>query len=150
MGKIALRLLFILSVSFNLAFLGNLLIGPEKSEARDNFLNEIRLSKEQAEKIRAASGSIDSENRELTAKIAKCQQNLIQWLQEPQVDKEKAFQCIRDINALQHKIQENTIKKILVCKEHLSGDQCSCLMDNMCKKMNVHPDFCKKQCNKKK
>jgi Spy/CpxP family protein refolding chaperone len=150
MGKIALRLLFILSLSFNAAFLGQLLFSPEKSKAGDNFLNELRLSKEQGEKIRAASEFIDRENRELTAKIKKCQQNLIQSLQEPQVDKEKAYQCINDINALQQKIQENTIKKILICKEHLTRDQCSGLMDNMCKKMHVNPDYCKKHCDIKK
>lgn len=149
MAKIALRLLFILSISFNLAFLGHLLFAPEKSEARNNFLNELQLSKEQAQKIHADSEFIDRENRELTAKIANCRQDLIQSLQEPQVDKEKAFQCIKDINALQQKIQENTIKKILICKEHLNNDQCSCLMDNMCKKMHVHPAHCKNHCNKK-
>jgi len=150
MGKIALRLLFILSLSFNAAFLGHLLIKPEKGEARDNFLNELQLSKEQAEKIHAASEFIDRENRELTAEITKCRQILIQSLQETQVDKEKAFRCIKDINALQQKIQENTIKKILICKEHLTHDQCSCLMDNMCKKIHVNPDQCKKHCGKKK
>ena len=150
MGKIALRLLFILSLSFNLAFLGYFFLGPEKKETRDNFLNELQLSKEQKENIRAASEFIDRENRELTAKIKKCQQSLIQSLQEPQVDKEKAYQCINDINALQQKIQENTIKKILICKEHLTRDQCSGLMDNMCKKMHVNPDYCKKHCNIKK
>ena len=150
MGKIALRLVFILSISCNVAFLGHLLFAPEKSEARNNLLNELHLSKEQVEKIHASSEFIDRENTELTAKIAKCQQTLIQSLQQPQVDKEKAFQCIKDINALQQKIQENTIKKILICKEHLNKDQCSCLMDNMCKKMHVHPDHCKKHCKSNK
>jgi len=150
MGKIALRLLFILSISFNLAFLGHLVFAPKKIEAGDDLLRELHLSTEQIKKIRTASEFIDRENRELTKKIAACQQKLIRSLQAPQVDREKSFQCIKEINTLQQKIQENTIHKILICKEHLTSDQCSCLMDNMCKKMYVHPEHCKNHCKDKK
>lgn len=150
MGKIALRLIFILSISFNLAFLAHLFLSPEKSQAQDSLMGELHLSKEQSEKIRSASSLIDRENLDLKAKVAQCQQELIKSLQDPEVDREKAFQCIKDINALQQKIQENTIKKILICKEHLSEDQCTCLMDNMCKKMHLSTDHCHKDCKIKK
>jgi Spy/CpxP family protein refolding chaperone len=146
MGKIILRLLFILSISFNLAFLAHFFLSPKKSAAQDSLMNELKLSGEQAKNIRSASETIDRENVDLKTKVLKYRQELVKLLQAPKVDKENAFQCIKDINALQQKIQENTIKKILIYKEHLSNEQCSCLMDNVCKKMHIHPGHCKEHC----
>lgn len=150
MGKLVLRILFILSISFNLAFLGYLILSPQKTAAQDSLMIDLHLSHEQAKNIRSASAAIDLENIDLKTKVVECQEELVKVLQDPEVDKEKAFQCIKDINALQQKIQENTLKKILICKEHLSHDQCSCLMDNMCKKMHINPDHCQKHCKIKK
>mgnify|MGYP001044551497 CR=1 FL=1 len=150
MGKIVLRILFILSISFNLAFLGHQLLAPQKSAAQDSLMKELHLSHEQAKNIRSASETIDRENAELKAKVVKCREELVNVLQAPAVDKEKAYRCIEGINVLQRTIQENTLKKILIYKEHLSQDQCSCLMDNMCKKMHINPEHCRKHCQHKK
>ncbi|MCK4765700.1 MAG: periplasmic heavy metal sensor [Candidatus Aminicenantes bacterium] len=150
MGKIILRLLFILSLSFNIAFTAHLFLSPKKSPARDESIKELNLTKEQQEKIRSASAAIDRENRELSAKVAECREELLKVLQAREVDKEKASQCIKDISVLQQQIQENTIKKILISKQHLSHEQCRCFMDNIGKKMHVHPDCCPHDCKEKK
>ncbi len=142
MAKVILRVLFILSVSLNIAFAIHLLtVRPVEPEEKGIDLN---LSETQQGQLKGIHLKIHHENEALRKKIAECQKRVMTALKSERVDKEKINLCLERISALQKKIQKNTVEEIIQVKQVLDPHQCNCLFEGL--DVKVHHNPCTREC----
>jgi Spy/CpxP family protein refolding chaperone len=127
-----IKILFILSVSLNIAFSIHLFTSSADSQADPYALNLSEVQKESAARIRMQNHRA---NEKLKKEIAMCQEELMALLKAEEVDKEKINGCLEKISSLQRDIQKNTIAEILQLKNVLDTHQCNCLIDGLHSKL---------------
>lgn len=129
--KIVFGLTFILSLSFNAAFLIHLTTAhPSHAETPANqmLMDLTDQQKKQMEPIRL---KIHKENEAIKKQILQCQKKLLTTLKTQPVDKQAIYQCIDNINHLQKKIQQNTMEEIIQIRKYMNPDQCNCLIEGL-------------------
>ncbi len=134
MKRSVFKLIFLFSLVFNVVCMVYLLTPATE---KDPVLKDVRLSNDQKETIERKTHDIIESNCELTKKLTIHRQELYNLLIQDNPDREKIAKWIKQINRLQHKIQQNTIDHLLLYKKHLSKTQCDCLMRNVAVKMGV-------------
>ena len=135
-GKMIPVIIFILSLSFNIAFLIHMITShPAHSEAAEYHMN-LNLSEEQKKLMEPIRLKMHRENEAVKKQIMKCQAKLMAALKTEPVDKEAINRCIENISDLQKKIQLNTVEEIIRIRKYMSTEQCNCLIDNLGTAMN--------------
>jgi Spy/CpxP family protein refolding chaperone len=130
-GKIILGILFILSISFNAAFLINLLTAQTThTETSENPLN-LNLTEQQEKQVETVRAKMHRENQAIKKQIAQCQEDLINALKQEPVDRTTINDFLENISALQKKIQQNTIEEIIQVKKYMNPEQCNCLIEGL-------------------
>jgi Spy/CpxP family protein refolding chaperone len=130
-GKIILGILFILSISFNAAFLINLLNAQTThTETSENPLN-LNLTEQQEKQVETVRVKMHRENQAIKKQIAQYQEDLLKALKQEPVDRAVINGCIENISSLQKKIQQNTIEEIIQIKKYMNPDQCNCLIEGL-------------------
>lgn len=133
MNKKIPGIIFILSLSFNAAFLIYLFTAQPEPPGSEVNLNLTEQQKKQMAPIQA---KIHSENEVIKTQIAKCREELLAALKTEPIDRTAVNTCIEDINNLQKKIQHNTIEEIILIRKYMNPDQCNCLMEGLGAAMN--------------
>jgi hypothetical protein len=131
MTKKIARIVFLLSLSFNVAFLIHLLsvhIIPATSTENHVALQLTHQQKKHIEPIRA---EMHRQNETIKAQIASCREKLLAALKAEPVDKTAITKCVDNISNLQKKIQLNTIEEIIHLRNFMDADQCNCLIDSL-------------------
>lgn len=143
MGKLVFRFIFILSVLLNLSMAVHFFKGNLKTKKAEFALNLTKQQKEKMAMVRLVS---HKKNEQIKIQIKRCQEKMITDLKAAEVDKEKVFAHLRDISALQEKIQQNSIEEILAVKKFLQHHQCECLIDGLQAKLSAATKICSKEC----
>ena len=143
MGRIVWRIVVVLSISLNLAFIGSILFPGSTDGERGAPLKLSELQKQQVMQIQQ---TIHKKNEVIKKKIASCQKDLLAALNQENIDKVKINQCIEDISALQKEIQLNAVDQILQMRQHLDKNQCNCLMNELEAGMTNKNQPCSKAC----
>jgi len=143
LGKLIFRFIFILSILLNLSMAVHFFKSNFNTKSTEFALNLTKQQKERMTKIRLVS---HKKNEQIKIQIKRCQEKMIADLKAVEVNKENVFAHIRDINALQEKIQQNTIEEILQVKKFLNHNQCECLIDGLHAKLSAATKICSKEC----
>lgn len=142
MARVILRVLFVLSLSLNIAFTIHLFTArPAESKEQKPALN---LSANQEKQLSGIRLKIHKENEEIRKKIAECHKKVMAALKSETVDREQINHCIERISAMQKRIQQNTVEEILEMKKMLTPHQCNCLMEGL--DAELHHKACTKEC----
>ncbi len=142
MNKKIPGLIFVLSLSFNAAFLIYLFTaqpGPRGTQGSEMKLN---LTEQQKKRMEPIQVKIHRENAAIKTKIAKCQEELLAALKADPVDRTAVNTCIERINNLQKKIQLNTIEEIIRIRKYMNPDQCTCLIEGLGAALDNSPQTC--------
>lgn len=137
--KIVPGIIFILSISFNVAFIIHL--ATARSSAGAGQI-ELDLSEQQKKLLEPVRMEMHRENESIKKQISRCQEKLLAALKNEPVDKNTINQCIENISGLQKQIQENTIEEIIRVKKYMNPDQCNCLIDGMGAALNQNAPPC--------
>ena len=142
-AKFFLGLTFILSLSFNAAFLIHLFTAhPSPSQTEANSM-QLHLTEQQKRQIEPLRLKIHKDNEAIKTEIRQCQEKLMAALKTDPLDKQAIYRCIDNINNLQKKIQQNTVEEIIQVSKFMNPDQCNCLIEGLGAAM--HQDV--KPCN---
>ncbi len=128
MGRIVWRIIFVVSIGLNAAFLIHLLSGHACLTASSRELN---LSAQQQNQLQQLRLNYHRLNESVRKEIAGCQERMLAELNREKIDKKQINQCIEKIGNLQKKLQQNTVEEIIQVKEFLSPQQCNCLIDQL-------------------
>jgi Spy/CpxP family protein refolding chaperone len=129
--KIIFALIFILSLSFNAAFLiHQFTVHPSHPETPANQMS-MDLTDQQKKQMEPIRLKIHQDNETIKKQIHQCQEKLLTALKNEPVDKKAIYQCIDNINDLQKKIQQNTVEEIIRIRKYMSPDQCNCLIEGL-------------------
>ena len=131
--KIIPAIIFILSLSFNAAFLIHMLTAhAAHSETMEKEIPlNLNLSEQQKKQLEPFRLKMHRENEVIRKKITQCQKELLSALKTEPVDKKAIDQCIENISQLQKEVQLNTIEEILQVKKHMNPEQCNCLINGL-------------------
>ncbi len=141
MARIILRVVFILSISFNIAFVIHLL---RHTSFKDNI--QLNMTNKQTEAVNRIHIKLHEENEGIKKEIRECQIELINALKADKVNREIVGKCIEKISILQKKIQQNTIDEIIQVKKYLNDHQCGCLIDGLNMGLSQASKPCDKEC----
>ncbi len=133
MKRTIIRVVFILSISFNAAFLIHLFttkaqtrpFGPEGSAIGHLSLDLTETQKKQIAPVQLA---MQRQNETIKKQITGHQGVLLEALKEKDVDRGEVNRCINNISDLQKKLQLNTVEEIIRVREYMNTDQCNCLI----------------------
>jgi len=129
--KIVFGLIFVISLSFNAAFLiHQFTVHPSHTETPANQM-PLELTDQQKKKMEPIRLKIHQDNEAIKKQIHQCQEKLLAALKNEPVDKKAIYQCIDNINDLQKKIQKNTVEEIIQVRKYMSPDQCNCLIEGL-------------------
>ena len=129
--KIIFELIFILSLSFNAAFLiHQFTVHPSHPETSANQM-PMDLTDQQKKQMEPIRIKIHKDNEAIKKQILQCQERLLAALKNEPVDKKAIYQCIDNINDLQKKIQKNTVEEIIQIRKYMNPDQCNCLIEGL-------------------
>lgn len=133
MNKKIIGFIFILSLSFNAAFLVYLFTAGTSTETRGIQRSDVKLdlTEQQKKQMEPIQVKIHRENEAIKKEIAKCQAELLAALRTDPVDRTAVNTCIDNINNLQKKIQQNTIEEIIQVRKYMNPDQCNCLIEGL-------------------
>lgn len=141
-----IRIIFILSLSFNTAFTIHLFLpAGVQSEAAGPTV-ELNLSEHQKKQISPVQEKIHKENEALKQKIATCQNKLLTALKQNPVNRGEVNNCIDEINAYQKQLQKNTIDEIIRIRQYMTDHQCNCLIDGIGAAMQNRTHKCTAGC----
>ena len=112
MARIILRVIFILSISFNIAFFIHLL---GHTPGQKNI--QLNMTEEQREVESRIHLKMHKENEGIKKKIRECQTQMIDALKAVKVDRDKIIKCSTKISNLQRQIQLNTVDEIIQVKK---------------------------------
>ena len=143
MGRIVWRIVVVLSISLNLAFIGSILF-PGSTDGERGA--QLKLSQQQKQQVMQIQQTIHKKNEVIKKKIGSCQKDLLAALNQEKIDKDKINECIEDISAMQKEIQLNAVDQIVQMRRHLDKDQCDCLMEELHAKMAQENRPCDKAC----
>lgn len=141
MVRIILRLIFILSISFNIAFILHLL-----GHSPDQKNIQLNMTEKQREYVNRIHLKVHKDNKEIKDRIRQCQKDLMKALKEEELNHEQVSKCIDEINNLQKKIQLNTIEEIIQVKKVLNKHQCDCLIDGLNQRLSQVSKPCDREC----
>lgn len=128
--KIAV-IVFILSLSFNVAFIIHLLyVHILPAAATENHVT-LQLTEQQKKGIEPIRLEMHRQNEAIKAQIASCREKLVAALKSDPVDRTAINICIENISDLQKKIQQNTIEEIIHLRNFMDAEQCNCLIDSL-------------------
>jgi len=128
MNKKILAIVFVLSLSFNAAFLIYLFTAGPGTPGSELDLNLTEQQKKQMEPIQV---KMHLENEAIKKQIAECREELLAALKSDPVDRAAVNTCIENINNLQKKIQHNTVEEIIRIRKYMNPDQCNCLIEGL-------------------
>ena len=129
--KIIFGIIFVLSLSFNAAFLINLIRAhPSHAETSANQML-MELTDQQKKQMEPFRLKIHKDNEAIKKQIIHCQKKLLTALKTQPVDKQSIYQCIDNISHLQKKIQQNTVEEIIQIRKYMDPDQCNCLIEGL-------------------
>jgi hypothetical protein len=143
MARIVWRIVIVLSISLNLAFLGSMLFSTNTVEEQRAPLN---LSEKQKQEVAKIQLTIHRKNELIKGKIVACQKDLLAAISQEHTDRSKINKCIEDISVMQREIQMNAVDQILQIRQHLDKDQCDCLMKELAADMGKKNQPCDKDC----
>jgi Spy/CpxP family protein refolding chaperone len=129
-GKIIFGIIFILSLSFNAAYLIHLFTVHGHTGTSNKQMN-LKLTELQKKAIEPVRARIHRENEAIKKQIAQCQEKLLVALKSEPVDKNAINNCLENISNLQKKIQQNTIEEIIHIRENMNPEQCNCLIEGL-------------------
>ena len=130
-NKFIFGLIFVLSLSFNAAFLIHLIIAhPSHAETAANQM-PMDLTDQQKRQMEPIRLKIHKDNETIKKEILQCQEKLLTALKTQPVDKQAIYQCIDNISNLQKKIQQNTVEEIIQIRKYMNPDQCNCLIEGL-------------------
>lgn len=132
MGRIVWRIVFVVSIGLNAAFLIHLLSGHAGLTASSG---EMSLSAQQQNQLQQLRSNYHRLNESVRKEIADCQERMLAELNKEKIDKEQINRCVEKISDLQKKLQQNTVEEIIQVKEFLSPQQCNCLIDQLKSRM---------------
>jgi len=132
-------IIFILSLSFNAAFIIHLVSSSSKTEATHPKLNLSEHQKKMMEPIRL---KMHRSNEAIKKQITQCQEKLLTALKIDPVDKDAINGCLKNISRLQKKVQQNTIEEIIRIRKFMNTEQCNCLLDSLGAVMNHMSKSC--------
>ena len=135
MGKIALRVIFLISLSLNLAFLALHL--PGRTAKTASFAPEMQLSAAQVQQLQAVRGKTTPQYTALRERLAERQAQLINLLNTPQIDRPAVEECLAGINDLQSRLQKLAVEEIMQCKGVLDHKQCRCMLEASARRMGL-------------
>jgi Spy/CpxP family protein refolding chaperone len=148
-NRLFLRIIFILSLSFNAAFLIQLL---SPARAHSEAVGEpaaLNLSDRQKQRIGPVRMELHKENEAIKQQIVRHQQELLAVLKKEPIDRAEANRCIDKINGLQKKIQQNTVEEIIRIRQYMTDHQCNCLIDGIGAAMQQKSQPCNGDCCRK-
>jgi Spy/CpxP family protein refolding chaperone len=129
--KIIFGLIFIISLSFNAAFLiHRFTVHSSHAETLENQM-PMELTEQQKKQMEPIRLKIHQDNEAIKKQIRQCQEKLLTALKNEPVDKQAIYQCIDNINNLQKKIQKNTVEEIIRIRKYMNPDQCNCLIKGL-------------------
>jgi Spy/CpxP family protein refolding chaperone len=130
-AKFLLGLTFILSLSFNAAFIIHLFTAqPAHTETLPNQM-QLDLSEQQKKQIEPLRLKMHRDNEAIKTEIRQCQEKLMAALKTVPPDKQAIYRCIDNINNLQKKIQQNTVEEIIQVSKFMNPNQCNCLIQGL-------------------
>ena len=127
MARIALILILVISLSFNIAFSLNFF----KKQKLDSKVTDLKLETHQKEKLDKLHKKMEKHNKEIKLKIFDCQQELMTMLKVEKVDKVKVNKCLDMISTLQKELQQNSVSEILEIKKVLDFRHCECFLKDI-------------------
>ncbi len=130
-GKIILTIIFVLSLSFNAAFIINLITAPPAGSVSPGTQVKLDLTDEQKKQIEPIRSKMHGENEAIKKQIAQYQEKLLAALDADPIDKNAVNYCLENIGNLQKKIQRNTIEEIIQVRKYMSPEQCNCLIKGL-------------------
>jgi hypothetical protein len=141
MGRLIPRLLFLLSLAFNAAFLVYLLTGT-RPPATANMANLPRLTAESRQQMRLLRRELQPQYARLQNRLTEVQTQLLTALRADPVDTKEVDACLQNISAVQLEWQQVTVAEILQCKHFLSSRDCACLLERLGTGMGVPAAGC--------
>jgi Spy/CpxP family protein refolding chaperone len=141
-GKIIFTIVFIVSLSFNAAFIIHLITAHPAHSTSQGTQMKLDLTHEQKKQIEPIRARMHRENEAIKKQIAQCQEKLLAALNADPVDKDAVNKCIESISNWQKKIQQNTIEEIIQVRKHMNPEQCNCLMHGLGTAMNQSSKPC--------
>ncbi len=147
-GKyLSIKIIFILSLSLNVAFIIHFLsTQPPAASAQDRLPVPLHLTDQQVKDIQPIRQKIHKENEHIKKQIQQYQSKLLTALQEEPVDRGEVNRCIDEINGYQKKIQHNTVEEILQVQKHMNPHQCQCFLHNIDCAMKDSTQQCGNDC----
>jgi Spy/CpxP family protein refolding chaperone len=139
MIKKILGIIFILSLSFNAAFIIHLVSSSSKTEARHP---KLKLSEHQKKMMEPIRLKMHRSNEAIKKQITQCQEKLLAALKTDPVDKNAINGCLKNISSLQKKIQQNTIEEIIQIRRFMNPEQCNCLLEGLSSAMTHTSKSC--------
>jgi Spy/CpxP family protein refolding chaperone len=139
MIKKILGIIFILSLSFNAAFIIHLVSYSSKTEASHT---KLKLSEHQKKMIEPIRIKMHRANEAIKKQITQCQEKLLTALKTDPADKDAINGCLKNISNLQKKVQQNTIEEIIQIRKFMNPEQCNCLLDSLSAVMNHTSKSC--------
>jgi Spy/CpxP family protein refolding chaperone len=148
MAKSIIRIIFIISISLNVALAVHLFKPQAQAGNINNQENplQLNLSEIQSKEVNKIRMANHRSKESLKKEITKCQQQIVELLKGDKVDKTQINECIQKIASLQVDIQKNTIDEILQMKKILDKTQCNCLMEGLQANMKGETTTCKSDC----
>lgn len=140
-------LVFILSLSLNLAFIVNMLASRGGPVMEDAFA-ELNLTDRQLKQMEPLRQTIHQKNNAIKNQIAAEQAELLKALRREPADQTTAFQCVDKISELQKKLQQNTVKEIIGIRDYMTPHQCDCLLRNLGAALETSVEPCACGCGK--
>lgn len=129
--KIIFGLIFVISLSFNTAFLiHQFTVHPSHAETPGNQI-PMELTEQQKKQMEPIRLKIHQDNEVIKKQIHQCQEKLLAALKNEPFDKQAIYQCIDNINDLQKKIQKNTVEEIIQVRKYMNPEQCDCLIKGL-------------------
>jgi Spy/CpxP family protein refolding chaperone len=145
MARITLRVLFVISLAFNVAFVLHLITSHPGG---GGSIPDLNLTSDQERRMRDIRMLIHRENEPIKGQIRLCQEKLMAALRAEKVDLKVANSCVESIGRLQKRIQENSVRELVEFKKVLSPEQCDCLIEGITAQLNRSTSPCSKSCCK--
>lgn len=137
MKRTLLRIVFILSISFNAAFVLHLVKMNAESQPASEASQQtgstivsmnLGLTPSQMEKIRPVQNAMRKQNDRIKNEINGCRGKLLNALKQQEIDRSAVNAYIDQLSGLQNQLQKNTVEEIIQVREYMNDFQCNCLI----------------------
>ncbi|MCP5050700.1 MAG: periplasmic heavy metal sensor [bacterium] len=148
MNRMILKIIFILSLSFNAAFLIHLFTRPAETQTAPSPSGHLylELTDQQKKQIAPVQQAMQRQNETIKKQVAQYQGQLLEALKKEPVDRTEVSRCINQINGLQKQIQLNTVEEIIRIREYMNPEQCNCLIGCLGASMEGSSHTCDSSC----